>query len=645
MARQISEILENPELANWRIWPDFPESAVPDTYLATFLTRQAAIKHYLDGAQQKECAQMCHVSRQTFNSWVKRCLTITESGEVIGWRGINKGFRSGNRNVTASSSCYTGPGSFTKLLRKYPTIETGIKKHALGYMIKPLGAQEVDASLKSVHTMFIALCREAGIASHEYPFNTQKQGRSALRDWFLKLMRQHAQKHIANRFGKHAVQHYKECCSWRAADSNYRPYQHIELDGHKIDGIFVVHFLMPNGREVVKTLKRIWLIVAVCTGSKAVLGYSISYVFNGYTTIDVLRCLSHAIVPWKPKKITMPGMAYSPGSGFPSGIFPHCAWRLFDLISLDNAKAHLADRTIQNLEKIMHADINVGPAGLAERRGTVERFNLTFCQELSHRLASTTGSYGKDTKRRDPEVQALKLDITQEYLEELIELWLAEYNALPHGALGGQYSPLTYIQHEFEAGRELPRCLAPEYQQKLPMLEHEQKVTIRAKLKEGRPPKIHFCYADYGSPKLSARLDLINKKVIVRFSLVDIRTLKVFDLKGQFIDEIYVLDARWRGHAHSMATRKAISQMLKRHELDTSIHYDLVLCFDAALRKLAQKDTRAVHKHQVLRQESGLTIEKEIRNIPTETYVPDTLNLGEGSGFSRNNINIIPKRH
>lgn len=85
------------------------------------------------------------------------------------------------------------------------------------------------------------------------------------------------------------------------------------------------------------------------------------------------------------------------------------------------------------LENLIGCFMNLGPVALPMRRGIIERFFKTLEENGFHRLPNTTGSEPKDPRRKDPEQQAIQLNITYEHLKQLIDVLISNYNGTPHG--------------------------------------------------------------------------------------------------------------------------------------------------------------------------------------------------------------------
>ena len=338
-----------------------------------------------------------------------------------------------------------------------------------------------------------------------------------------------------------------------------QPFQRVDCDGHRIDGLFPIWVKHPEIGEVPVELPRLWLLVIKDVFSRAILGYLIVLSLE-YAARDVTRCIQRAVAPWKPRSFTIQGLKYPERGGFPSGIIPQLAWAAWDEFWFDNAKAHLADLTIDMLIGKLRCTPHAGAIDAIERRAMVERFFLTFEENGIHRLASTTGSHPRDPRRDNPEAKALKYDMKLEHLEELVEVMPAQYNGTPHTALGYR-TPLEVLEHYLAIGGEV-RYVEEKHRDAATFLyEHDVRI-VRGSLKRSRKPYIEYEGAVYRNEVLARSFDLIGTALTLHVDTDDLRCIKAFLPNGT---ELGMLSAQgpWARTPHSLETRRAIQS--RRH--------------------------------------------------------------------------------
>ncbi|NEW06867.1 hypothetical protein GK047_12710 [Paenibacillus sp. SYP-B3998] len=60
------------------------------------------------------------------------------------------------------------------------------------------------------------------------------------------------------------------------------PFQKVQFDAHRIDGVFAVELITPEGDSVVKVLERFWILTLIDVSTRCVLGkYTVKEIFAG----------------------------------------------------------------------------------------------------------------------------------------------------------------------------------------------------------------------------------------------------------------------------------------------------------------------------------------------------------------------------
>jgi putative transposase len=317
----------------------------------------------------------------------------------------------------------------------------------------------------------------------------------------------------------------------------------------------------PYGGFVKRVIDRFWILAIIESISRAILGYYIS-LNREYNANDVLLCVRNAIVPWKRRGLTIPGLKYPEHGGMPSEVIPELAWATWGEFSYDNAKANLAERVLKKLSRTVGCAINPGPVETPERRPFVERFYQTFEENGFHRLPSTTGSRPNDPRRNNPEKNAIRFDISLEHIEELTEVIVMQYNATPHSGIGYR-TPLEYLQYFIGDENILVNTLPEGKRSNMNLLNIEASRIVRGNIKNGRRPYIEFEGARYQNDVLARTPDLIGKRLTLSIDPEDIRSLVAYLPDGS---ELGILSALgfWGRTPHTLEVRKAILALKHR---------------------------------------------------------------------------------
>lgn len=368
---------------------------------------------------------------------------------------------------------------------------------------------------------------------------------------------------------------------------NIRPYERIELDGHKIDLRMNVTIQQVDGSILTKELERIWVIACIEKASRAILGYHLAYT-REYSAADVLLAIKNSVHPWSPKELSLP-FGYSLGAGFPSGLIEKLQWAVFDEISLDNAKAHLSKIVVENLTENLNCAFNDGPVATPEVRGVIERFFGVLEEKGMHRLPGTTGSNPRD-KRRDKNAEVV---VSIEELEDLLEILIANYNATPHSSIN-KVSPLQYLNDYFENNPHIIRYLPEHLRESNSISSFSVERSIRGNKKEGKRPYIQYEKAIYKNISLSNSFSLIGQKLTLIVNICDLRAIKAFLPNGQELG-VLTVQGKWSLSAHDFKMRKSINQLISSRELSLAQEDDPVTCYIEYLASKSQKSKRAAN--------------------------------------------------
>jgi hypothetical protein len=145
----------------------------------------------------------------------------------------------------------------------------------------------------------------------------------------------------------------------------------------------------------------------------------------------------------------------------------------------------------------------------------------------------------------------VKYTIQLEYLEDLIDVIISNFNATPHGAHG--MTPLEYLQLTCSNSGEWPE--RADRRDAEPILCERRVVVVRGKLDSGRRPYIHLHGVRYSSDVLRKSYSLLDKKLSILINRRDLRTVQAFFDNGA---ELGLLRAAppWDRTPHTLAMRR-----------------------------------------------------------------------------------------
>lgn len=570
-----------------------------------YLIRKAIIEEYFHGSESvKIIAEKHGLSRVSINRLVSRCLEQHPDGDIYGFRSLLPWSRvyDYSRKDTLNKLQPQGQrggmaGAFNKLIETYPELSDYIVKEWLG--IGKHKDQELSLdniiSPKVMHKKFLAKCKQLKIGLDSYPFNVEYLGYNSLRKYCKKIETIYYSKAAGSRYGRNAGRIARMMPQPPEAPI-VRPYHRVQFDGHRMDILLSIDFSLPNGDMITQLLKRFWILTILDVGTRSILGYYISF-NDEYTSEDVLQCIKKAIVPWKKRVLSIPGLNYNDEAGMPSEI-PECCWGLWDEFSYDNAKSNLAKIVTEKLEDVVGCSIQRGPVATPETRAIIERFFKHLEETCIHRLPSTTGSSPEDLVRKSPEKKAKQYKISPEELEDLIDIVIANYNAEPHS---GNYclSPLDAIKQRLtnipnRAARFEIRQLPPNERDNLRFFTMLDKRKVIGSIETGKRPHINYLGAVYTSGLLADSPQLIGKKLALEIDIEDLRKIKAFLPSGAEFGELFARGG-WGLTKHSLKTRKAIMKLTKEKRLHYIYNQDPVIAFQDYLREKAKNNRSAAN--------------------------------------------------
>lgn len=601
-----------PEQVNPETWPTVDDQSLSETSRDLYnRRREAVIMYFKREANLAEIKVKTGVDEQCVRRLIKRCMSLDELGTVWGFRALipQKKVKKYELNpMNGAKNDSRKSGEFNLLLAKFPDLKELIDDLFLGKNRRTL---EPAMKPKSIHKKLIEECRNKGIPLSAYPFNTKHMGFKALQRYLNRLAYLYFGKAVS-RYGHNAEQKARHTGEGEQNHpSTIPPYLKVQFDAHRIDGFFAVKLKTPEGDEITKVLDRFWILTIIDVATRSILGYAIS-LSKEYSASDVMHCIRNSILPHENYQLTIPGLTYHEVGGFPSEVHPITQWAVWDVICFDNAKSHVANLVKDRLKNLIGCFTNLGPVDLPMRRGIIERFFKILEEMGFHRLPNTTGSNPDDPRRKDPEENAIKFDITYDHLKELVDVMISNYNGTPHGGIYHQ-TPLELLGKRLEQG-VLPRKLEERMRSEVLFMQTTIKRTVRGSVASGKKPYIHYEGAEYRSEKLANSAHLIGQEIVLHVNVDDLRTVKGYLLDGSELGYLTAV-GKWSITPHSLQTRKAINSLVLRKLIHYTTWDDPIFVYTEYLMKNASKGKRGATNKVTHVQETALSTRKRV-NVP-----------------------------
>ncbi|WP_162995963.1 hypothetical protein [Acidovorax sp. 1608163] len=586
-AGQIQLNIQAGELVDPSTWSQIDEDALTEERRELFLRRKKAVLDYFDGASAQEIKQRWGMGRsQVYRLISERCLKTARDGHLFGWRGLIPHMRitPWTRQTTPEIIEGSGAGSAGSLqwLFSSPQNRTLEQKFRERILKTPTGLEGTRRSKQVLLRWFYSKLQENGVELRgEWPFNTAARGYTTICKFINKVLNENAKKSIAILGGQNAQK------KSRAGDGTKRPifnlFHRVECDAHKLDLRMVVMVPSPHGGYQPRKIHRLWVIVIIEVSTRAVLGYYLS-MRREVGAEDVLRAVRNALGKWCRRTISFGEFAYSAEANFPSAVDPDFLGACWEEFSVDGALANTCARVEKRIKETVDCKI-IKPQdqdSFSSRRSLDDRpFIETFFRTLAgggsglHNLSNSTKSKPADLKGDcDPAKKAFELQFQVEYLNELLDVIIANYNATPHHGLGYR-TPLA--QMKFLKSRKNSCCIRKADSRQVARLGATRKLCkLLGGKNSGRRPHFHFKNAQYSSEDLAHRLDLVGGNFWLTIENEDdARWATVSTQEGLHVCTVRAAPP-WHQTPHSLYVRSAIRALASERFLHLTSSNDAV---------------------------------------------------------------------
>ncbi|QBR04314.1 DDE-type integrase/transposase/recombinase [Paraburkholderia pallida] len=566
MSRRKPELQEL-DLMTWPTvaWTEFDAPARKRIQL-----RMQAIERYARGEPVKDIEHATGVNRRQLYRLLERALELHHDGRIYGFRAliarvrVTEYVRVRPVTVQGERGSRGAVGALSQLFERYPTLAGWLRLQLKQRRVK-LDQRHTDGALRTrlrglqaLHTEFLQQCRQMGLTAADYPFNTAGQAiRSVSACVKAELLRNFGT--AARAAGASHLKGLPRPDDEAGAPAASRPYQVVEFDGHKLDIRLKVVVSDPLGFAHEFEIERVWLLVIIDVCTRAVLGYHL-VLAREYSRYDVIKTIEKALEPHPARVFSIPGLAYGSHDGFPSRRLPELAYVAWEWMKLDNAKANLASDTLAALCEFVGCSVDAGPHYSPDERPYIERFFGTVASRLSSRLPDYTGSHPRDLRRAlaDPKGN-MRLYVSLDELEELIEYTIASYHGTPHAGLNN-VTPLEAMTYFVRGKQQLLTWLPERHRRTLCLMQTARRCRVRAYLEQGVRPHINLYRVRYTNPILACSTHLIGQPLLVYMNADDLRCVRAFLADGT---ELGVLEAQgtWRVVPHNLKLRQEILKL------------------------------------------------------------------------------------
>ncbi|MCW9012298.1 MAG: hypothetical protein OQL06_00830 [Gammaproteobacteria bacterium] len=545
---------EQPGLRQIAQWPSIPLDTLPKQQRKTFLRNQQIVAQALEGVRFLQIAQRFNVSLGRVSQLLNRAL----GGPRVEPPALLAGLVPYN-NIHTKTRCQPLPTlanprgnacAFKALLRDVPYLGQVLDEMIEANLKDMPYAQRVTP--QAFHGEFKRILAEAQWPRDCYPYTVKNIAYEAVRKYLHARTDELRLAHI-----------YKQTSPRRIvlrASSRFRAQRAIQIDEHTIDLRKRIHLLLDDALIPVP-IGRATVLAAVDVDTTCILGYYLAPT-DAPNQQDMLTLFDHCLSAWRPKTLVTPGLTYTPGACFPSGLqdaFPIS----FGAVFMDNAWMHRARSVVDILCNQYGGSLHQGLPATPKIRQLVESVFDYIGEHLSHRMPSTTGSHPRDPVREARKNLKHPPLVTFQSVDEALSVILTEYNVTPRATLGN-VSPLALFQYQIQ--NHYVRFVPPWLSQQWRPLIGSVALPLHWYKHESRAPHVNFMYGRYQGPGL---LQVAGKdtRIRVEFDRRDLRTLHAFSLSGEDLGELTVRSP-WRRFPHTLATRQWIHNNAKTYRLN-----------------------------------------------------------------------------
>lgn len=592
------------ELAEWCPHLSTEQAEERATQISERFDRlQMGMKVYLSTGSLRDGLAEARCTKEVFYRQLNRCLLpnpITGEG-IVGWAGLISQLRlHGYKRVRDGAGT---AGQFQRWIS-----ENQPWRELLHRMIeKGNGGEKIAGrkpDVRSVVRNFIdAFSKPVGtdkqprIPRGQYPHDGKSNARRAIERYVTR--------YVATNTGTTAVWFGEDIAARQhlgtgpqSFDLATAPFDVLGTDAHTMDCLGFIILNGPAGPQKVPVV-RIQIVVNLCHNKRLVTAYSICFQ-RQIQAKHVEEAYLMGNTPWTPKKITVEGLSYAKGAGFPNGVVEGITEINPALIRLDNAAQHFAKGIRTRLRSSLGNGIAWGGVGHWWRNAITERFFGTLERYGFQRLPSSMGNGTQDPHRAEnPALEATGKGIEWDELVQLVDVLLANYNAKPHTSLGG-ISPLDSLRSTMVSrlGFWIPRP-SPPYTASSPRLGVlVLRKRIAGSVRRRVAPYVEVGEARYTATCLSSKYELIGQHVYVHVPQ-DMRTVECYQDSGLFIGTLHCLDKGWQLSAHSYDDRQLVNALIRKGEMFVPAGGDPVVALFGHLEKKAIAEAKAAGKPQV----------------------------------------------
>lgn len=441
-------------------WPSPDAESIERLGGATlFARRRRAVVMWCELAKEMDIRHETRLSIAEARNIAKRCLQYNpQTKSIYGFWPCLPGYRTGAKTRVRQADFKLElveqsrglNGALGSVFRRYPHMEQELLRVLKTRRPDPNGPQSPLMGAEMLHGLFIDMCRKVGLEDRgEWPFQTQRLGREAIRVWFKKACAQHPTTASDSVYGEEVGSADRRSTAFAMSEPNADPlwaYEVVQTDEHRLDAMFTAVVTLPGGAIVKLPPVRPWLLALVECSSSAILACRLCF-RSSFNAEDLNALLLDALDTPPKLTLTLGGekFRYSEDAALP-GERAELRGKLWKMLALDGHASHLSDAVKKSLNSVMRCDVDNGPPATPQLRAHIESF-FSGVADWMAMLPTAVGNKPGSPVRREPEKAAVTHAVSLRHAQEIVDVYCRNFNATPSRALGG-YSPLQVLERK-----------------------------------------------------------------------------------------------------------------------------------------------------------------------------------------------------
>ena len=426
-------------------WDEVPDEVFLDNEVdkKRFQQRRNAVIAYANGESFKQIREKTKICKSEVIRFVKICVRPTAGG-IPGFYALIPYRRSKPYERHAPS---TGGGEDRKgnardrgfsgcsedFFRTYDAIREHVHGRLGGTIKGPI--PEARPEFKVIWGEVLEMAKKAGVSDAEWPFRLRSRGRSGVYAYCRKYVEENARETDVAQHGEAVASRRLHDPTIESLLPQMRHLSCLQLDYAKIDAASVFEIELPDGQIKRVPVRRWYWGMLYCPRLKAIVGFHVSLSRNPAAddAIDILESTAIGVN----EAGLRTEIEESEEAIILNAFYPTFKGHGMSVIRVDNGWANLAGDTLRSMVRIYGCAVNLGRVAKWMDRIEIEREFRNVTRRGPARLASTYGTDPTDSRRTNPNEEAIVNNIRLKDVTRILSKAVRASNILNKAGLHG----------------------------------------------------------------------------------------------------------------------------------------------------------------------------------------------------------------